>query len=328
MVALWSSLHGLERPWSRGDGPCPRPGCCNQTAAECHPGGGGPGRHARQPLRRPRCWRKRNTSDERVQKLRDGGIDVDVVAGWSHAATVWQLRRICLDFRPDIVVAHGFSDHLWGRFAALWAGVPCLVHVEHNSRERYTRWRLAQALWLTERTAAIVGCSEGVRQSLQDRGFPAAKLMAISNGIRRALSAGAAPLAAALPGHRHGRALCAARTMPPAARVGRAAPARPQAHADAPRRQGARPAGGAVLAPNWAAGPGVHRHVQRRARLLPHRVCGCPPTRACPSSGAWRRPRGGGQSRWAAAVRPGDNGLPPRTPTQNRWPTPCSRRCR
>src|SRR5260221_6322274 len=31
---------------------------------------------------------------------------------------------------------------------------------------------------------SIVGCSEGVRQSLQDRGFPAAKLLAISNGIR------------------------------------------------------------------------------------------------------------------------------------------------
>jgi glycosyltransferase involved in cell wall biosynthesis len=128
--------------------------------------------------------RKRNTSDERVQKLRDGGIDVDVVAGWAHAATVWQLRRICLAFRPDIVVAHGYSDHLWGRYAALWAGVPCLVHVEHNSRERYNRWRLAQSLWLTERTAAIVGCSEGVRQSLQERGFPSSKLLAISNGIR------------------------------------------------------------------------------------------------------------------------------------------------
>lgn len=160
--------------------------------------------------------RKRNTSDERVQKLRDGGIDVDVVAGWSHAATVWQLRRICLDFRPDIVVAHGFSDHLWGRFAALWAGVPCLVHVEHNSRERYTRWRLAQALWLTERTAAIVGCSEGVRQSLQDRGFPAAKLMAISNGIRpEPYLQEPPPCCSAARTSSWPRALRGKRTMPP-----------------------------------------------------------------------------------------------------------------
>ena len=226
VVALWTSLHGLKGPAEPcGDGarPTARPRVLHfvtggfsgatQVAVDLVSAHRASGRFdARLVLRR-----KRNTSDERVQKLRDGGIDVDVVAGWSHAATVWQLRRICLDFRPDIVVAHGFSDHLWGRFAALWAGVPCLVHVEHNSRERYTRWRLAQALWLTERTAAIVGCSEGVRQSLQDRGFPAAKLLAISNGHpARALSAGAATLAAAPPGHRHGRALCAAKgTMPP-----------------------------------------------------------------------------------------------------------------
>ena len=51
----------------------------------------------------------------------------------------------------QVLVAHGFSEHLWGRYAGLLAGVPALVHVEHNSRERYTRWRLKQALGRTWR---------------------------------------------------------------------------------------------------------------------------------------------------------------------------------
>lgn len=127
--------------------------------------------------------RKRTTDPARVQALRERGLDVEVVAGWSHAATVWQLRQLCRRYRPDILVAHGFSEHLWGRYAGLWAQVPHLVHVEHNSRERYTRSRLAQALWLSRRTDAIVGCSEGVRQSLLHKGFPAQKTLAISNGI-------------------------------------------------------------------------------------------------------------------------------------------------
>jgi len=128
--------------------------------------------------------RKRNTAPERVAALRARGLDVQVVAGWSHAASIWQLWQVCRAFRPDVLVAHGFSEHLWGRYAGLLAQVPRLVHVEHNSRERYTRWRLAQALWLSRRTQATVGCSEGVRQSLLQRGFPPETTRAISNGIR------------------------------------------------------------------------------------------------------------------------------------------------
>lgn len=128
--------------------------------------------------------RKRNTDEQRVNALRQRGLDIDVVAGWSHVATIWQLYKICRDFRPDIVVAHGFSDHIWGRCAGLLAGVPHMIHVEHNSRERYTRWRLAQSMWLSKYTDAIVGCSEGVRNSLLGLGFPTDKTIAISNGIR------------------------------------------------------------------------------------------------------------------------------------------------
>lgn len=130
--------------------------------------------------------RKRTTLPERVQALRQQGLAVETVAGWAHAATVLQLLALCRRYRPDVLVAHGFSEHLWGRYAALLAGVPRIVHVEHNSRERYTAWRLRQALWLAARTHAIVGCSEGVRQSLLERGFPADKLSAIPNGIRLA----------------------------------------------------------------------------------------------------------------------------------------------
>lgn len=130
--------------------------------------------------------RKRTTLPARVQALRDEGLAVEVVAGWSHAATMWELAALCRRFRPDILIAHGYSEHLWGRYAGLMAGVPHLVHVEHNSRERYTAWRRAQARWLARRTDAIVGCSEGVRNALLDLRFDPERVHAIPNGIRLA----------------------------------------------------------------------------------------------------------------------------------------------
>jgi glycosyltransferase involved in cell wall biosynthesis len=146
--------------------------------------------------------RKRHTDPARIDALRAQGLAVEVVAGWSHAATIWQLMALCRRFRPDILVAHGFSEHLWGRYAGLLAGVPHLVHVEHNSRERYTRWRRAQMRWLAERTRAIVGCSEGVRQALLALGTPPEKTITISNGIRLAQfeAAAAYPWALRVPG--------------------------------------------------------------------------------------------------------------------------------
>jgi len=128
--------------------------------------------------------RKRNTDAGRVQALQDRGLAVRVVPGWSHLATIWALVKICHEFKPEVLVAHGFPEHLLGRHAGLWAGVKALVQVEHNTRERYTRWRLAQARWLSARTAWMVGVSEGVRRRLVELGLPEAKTLAIPNGIR------------------------------------------------------------------------------------------------------------------------------------------------
>ena len=150
--------------------------------------------------------RKRHTPMERVEALRAQGLDVRLVPGWAHAATVWALRSIAREVRPDVLVAHGFSEHLWGRYAGLWAGVPQLVHVEHNSRERYTRWRLAQARWLALRTGAMVGVSEGVRQRLLELGFPPARCLAIPNGIPLERF----PIGALLPWARREAGICMA----------------------------------------------------------------------------------------------------------------------
>ena len=127
--------------------------------------------------------KKRSTAALKIKALQDQGIDVEVVPGWSHLATILALKRICEEWQPDVLVAHGFSEHIWGRMAGLWAKVPSLVHVEHNSRERYTAWRLKLSQWLANKTDALVGVSEGVKSRLLELGFPKEKCMAISNGV-------------------------------------------------------------------------------------------------------------------------------------------------
>ena len=120
---------------------------------------------------------------ERVRALRAKGLRVEVVPRWSHTVTILALRRLCLQWKPDVLVAHGFSEHLWGRYAALLAGVPCIVQIEHNVRERYGRWRLWQSLWLAQRTDRIVGVSRAVEDVLVRLGHPPERCMTIHNGI-------------------------------------------------------------------------------------------------------------------------------------------------
>ena len=120
---------------------------------------------------------------ERIEALRAKGLRVEVVPRWSHMVTILALRRLCLEWKPDVLVAHGFSEHLWGRYAALLAGVPCIVQIEHNVRERYGRWRLWQALWLAQRTDRIVGVSHAVEDVLVRLGHPPERCITIHNGI-------------------------------------------------------------------------------------------------------------------------------------------------
>jgi glycosyltransferase involved in cell wall biosynthesis len=127
---------------------------------------------------------KRQTSMMRIAALRASGIDVKLIPGWSRAISVWHLVNLLKQQRPDILVSHGFPEHLIGRIAGVWARVPHLIQVEHNSRERYSLWSRRLVNWLTPHTEAFVGCSQAVKQSLISQGLPASKCYAIPNGIR------------------------------------------------------------------------------------------------------------------------------------------------
>ena len=126
---------------------------------------------------------KKNTSHHRLAALQAQGVSVAVVPGWLNALTIFRLWQLCRQWKPDILVAHGFSEHLWGRYAGLLAGVPTLVHVEHNVRERYGHWRLWQSHWLARHTARIVGVSQAVCADLVRTGHPPSRCTVIYNGI-------------------------------------------------------------------------------------------------------------------------------------------------
>lgn len=128
--------------------------------------------------------RKRHTPMARVEALRAQGLAVHLVSSWwSHLPTIAALATLLRELRPVALLAHGFPEHLIGRQAGLRAGVPVLMQVEHNSRERYTPWSRWLSRRLADRSAALVGVSEGVRQSLLAQGLPAQKTVAIPNGI-------------------------------------------------------------------------------------------------------------------------------------------------
>ena len=127
--------------------------------------------------------KRRKTTPARVQALRDQGLDVRVVPSWPRWWHIVWMAWLCRRWRAQMLLAHGFTEHLWGRYAGLLARVPVLVHVEHNSREDYTPWRLAQARWLARRTTRLVGVSEGVRQAMVGLGFPPDRMTVIPNGI-------------------------------------------------------------------------------------------------------------------------------------------------
>ena len=119
---------------------------------------------------------------------------------WVDGGFKWKTRRqlaaLLAEFQPKIFVAHGNSEHLWGRQAAFAAGVPVVIHIEQNC-ERYPFWRRWAARTLAGRTSATVCVSSGVADHVKRLGLAGPRLEIIHNGVEAArYSVGAPPFAA------------------------------------------------------------------------------------------------------------------------------------
>jgi glycosyltransferase involved in cell wall biosynthesis len=123
------------------------------------------------------------------------GLNVAWVDEGPKWTTRRQLREIIAGFKPDVFAAHGFSEHLWGRQAAIAMNVPVILHIEHNC-ERYAFWRRWQARPLAARTTATVCVSQGVADHVRGLGLASARVEVLHNGIDAArFAAGAPPFA-------------------------------------------------------------------------------------------------------------------------------------
>lgn len=126
--------------------------------------------------------RKKTTTVAKLAEIADKDIHYQVITGSSHIATIYQLKQLCEAWQPDILVAHGFPEHLLGRRAALLAKVPHLLQIEHNSQERYTPWKLYQSRQLSRSTDKVVAVSKGVAEVLSKQNLKA-PIQVITNGI-------------------------------------------------------------------------------------------------------------------------------------------------
>jgi glycosyltransferase involved in cell wall biosynthesis len=119
---------------------------------------------------------------------------------WVDSGLKWttlrQLAAVIAEFQPQVVVAHGNSEHLWGRQAAFAAGVSVVLHVEQNC-ERYPFWRRWAAQRLAARTSATVCVSRGVADHVRSLGLAGPRVEVIHNGADATrYAAGAPPFAA------------------------------------------------------------------------------------------------------------------------------------
>jgi glycosyltransferase involved in cell wall biosynthesis len=111
-----------------------------------------------------------------VQGKRPGSL-------FSGLATVFHLARFFRRERVAILHTHGFAGNVWSRLAGVLAGVPVLIHTDHNVEIKRRRV-LALERFLLGRTHAVTAISEeATRNFLRNTGARPDKVRTIRNGF-------------------------------------------------------------------------------------------------------------------------------------------------
>ena len=93
------------------------------------------------------------------------------------------LGKFIRDTKPDLILVHGYSTHIWTKLALAYSGLKIkLIHVEHNT-EKYTPFRRYLTQKLDKYTDKYICVSQGVANHLIKQGIEKTKVQVIYNGI-------------------------------------------------------------------------------------------------------------------------------------------------
>ncbi len=98
-------------------------------------------------------------------------------------AAWWRLVQHLKELQPDIVHTWLFAANAYGRSAARWVGVPCILGSERSVDPWKGTWQLQIDRLLAKASAGITTNSQGVVDFYAERGIPRELFQVIPNGI-------------------------------------------------------------------------------------------------------------------------------------------------
>jgi glycosyltransferase involved in cell wall biosynthesis len=118
-------------------------------------------------------------------QLRAASVPVHVIGKHTTADPLaWvKLLRTLRQIEPDIVHTWIFAANAYGRYAALWAKVPCIVGSERSVDPWKGTWQLTIDRYLAKRTHGISTNSPGVVDFYHEQGIDRSNFKIIPNGI-------------------------------------------------------------------------------------------------------------------------------------------------
>lgn len=117
--------------------------------------------------------------------LHDAGIPCKVLGKrWKFdPRTLWRLKQLIAEWKPDIVHSWLFAANASARFVAGKRTQPPVVVSERCVDSWKSGWQLRVDRWQIARTARLIGNSQAVADFYRNIGVPDAKLAVIPNGI-------------------------------------------------------------------------------------------------------------------------------------------------
>ncbi|MBB5335924.1 glycosyltransferase family 4 protein [Pectinatus brassicae] len=114
-----------------------------------------------------------NTSLENITVIKDKFI-LDYILS---------LSKLIRAFQPDLIMVHGYSTHIWTKFALAHSKMDVkLIHIEHNT-EKYTILRRYLTKYLDKYTTKYICVSQTVAEHLKKQYINKNKVSVIYNGI-------------------------------------------------------------------------------------------------------------------------------------------------